>query len=163
VLVYRAVLWRGHGWIEPLLVVYWTGATAMMFRLLLPAAGLVQVALVVGAAIAAGIIASRDDRAEALLWLGSVAVVLAVLRFALVPIFEARSGLPDWGPLELGTAANALRDVFVAYAPQRPAVEALHFGALACYALALKAQWNAGGPSGPPKEVTVPGARRSGG
>ena len=31
--------------------------------------------------------------------------------------------------------------VFVAYAPQRPAVQVLHFGALACYALALKTQW----------------------
>ena len=141
VLVQRGVIWSGLGWIEPLLLIYWTAATAMMFRVLLPAPGLVQVALVVGAVIAAGIIVSRDDRDEAVLWLGSVAVVLAVLRFALVPVFEVRSGLPDWGPLDLGAAANALRDIFVAYAPQRPAAQALHFGALVSYALGLKVQW----------------------
>lgn len=142
VLVQRGVIRKGRGWIEPLLLVYWTAATAMMFRVLLPTAGLVQVALVTGAAIAAGIIGSRRDRDEAVLWLGIVAVVLAVLRFALVPLFEARSGLPDWGPLKFGEAANSFRDVFVAYAPQRPAVQALHFAALASYALALRTQWN---------------------
>lgn len=143
VLVQRGVIWRGDGWLEPLLLIYWTGATAMIFRVLLPAAGLVQVGLVIAAAIAAGVIVSRRDRDEAVLWLGIVAVVLAVLRFALVPLFEARSGLPDWGPLKFGEAANAFRDVFVAYAPQRPAIQALHFAALACYALALRAQWGA--------------------
>jgi hypothetical protein len=75
-----------------------------------------------------------------MLWLGIVAVVLAVLRFGLVPFFEARSGLPDWGPIRLGEAADSFREVFVAYAPRRPAIQALHFGALACYALALRAQ-----------------------
>ncbi|MGH8545311.1 MAG: hypothetical protein ACREX3_17135 [Gammaproteobacteria bacterium] len=141
VLVQRGVIWRGRGWIEPLLLVYWTAATAMMFRVLLPTAGLVQVGLVIAAAIAAGVIVSREDRDQAVLWLGIVAVVLAVLRFALVPLFEARSGLPDWGPLKFGEAANSLRDLFLPYAPQRPAVQAVHFAALACYALALKAQW----------------------
>ncbi|MGH7557129.1 MAG: hypothetical protein ACREMD_05010 [Gemmatimonadota bacterium] len=143
VLVQRRVIWRSRGWIEALLLVYWTAATAMMFRVLLPTAGLVQVGLVIGAAIAAGVIVSRRDRDEAVLWLGIVAIVLAVLRFALVPLFEARSGLPDWGPLKFGEAANSFRDLFVAYAPQRPAVQALHFAALACYALALRAQWGA--------------------
>jgi hypothetical protein len=99
------------------------------------------VALVIGAAVAAAILAGRRDRQEALLWLGIVAVVLAVLRFGLVPFFEARSGLPDWGPIRLGEAANAFRDVFVAYAPERPAAQAVHFGALACYAMALRTQW----------------------
>lgn len=142
VLVQRDVIRMGRGWLEPLLLVYWTAATAMMFRVLLPGAGLVQVGLVIAAAIAAGVIVSRPDRDGAVLWLGIVAVVLAVLRFALVPLFEARSGLPDWGPLKFGAAANTFRDVFVAYAPQRPAVQALHFSALACYALALRAQWS---------------------
>ncbi|MGH7571249.1 MAG: hypothetical protein ACREMK_05340 [Gemmatimonadota bacterium] len=146
VLVQKGVIWRGHGWIEPLLLAYWIAATAMMFRVLLPSAGLVQVGLVIGVAVAAAVIVSRQDRDEAVLWLGIVAVILAVLRFAVVPLFEARSGLPDWGPLKFGEAANTFRDVFVAYAPQRPAVQALHFAALASYALALKAQWEARGP-----------------
>lgn len=140
VLVQSAVIRRGRGWLAPLLLVYWTAATGMAFRVLLPGPGLVQVALVIGAAVAAAILASRKDRDEAMLWLGIVAVVLAVLRFGIVPFFEARSGLPDWGPVRLGQAADSFRDIFVAYAPQRPAVQALHFGALVCYALALRAQ-----------------------
>lgn len=144
VLTQRGVIRRGRGWLGPLLLVYWTAATAMAFRVLLPAPGLLQVALVMGAAVAAAILVSREDRDEALLWLGIVAVVLAVLRFGVVPLFEARSALPDWGPLKLGEAANSFRDFFVAYAPQRPAVQVLHFGALTCYALALRAQWGEG-------------------
>lgn len=149
VLVQSGVVRRGRGWLSPLLLVYWTAATGMAFRVLLPGPGLVQVALVIGAAVAAAILASRKDRDEAMLWLGIVAVVLAVLRFGIVPFFEARSGLPDWGPVRLGEAADSFRDIFVAYAPQRPAIQALHFGALACYALALKAQWEAVEPEGP--------------
>lgn len=156
VLAQKGVVRTGRGWVEPLLLVYWTAATAMMFRVLLPGAGLVQVGLVIGTAIAAGVIASRPDRDQAVLWLGIVAVVLAVLRFALVPLFEARSGLPDWGPLKFGAAANTFRDVFVAYAPQRPAVQVLHFGALASYALALRAQWGLG-------RAAAPGRSRPGG
>lgn len=140
VLVQSGVIRRGRGWLAPLLLVYWTAATGMAFRVLLPGPGLVQVALVIGAAVAAAILASRKDRDEAMLWLGIVAVVLAVLRFGIVPFFEARSGLPDWGPVRLGQAADSFRDIFVAYAPQRPAVQALHFGALVCYALALGTQ-----------------------
>lgn len=140
VLVQKGVVWGGRGWLAPLLLVYWTAATGMAFRVLLPGPGLVQVALVIGAAAAAAILASREDREEAMLWLGIVAVVLAVLRFGLMPFFEARSGLPDWGPIRLGEAADSFREVFVAYAPRRPATQALHFGALACYALALRAQ-----------------------
>jgi hypothetical protein len=141
VLAQSGIVRRSQGWLDLLLLVYWTAATAMAFRVLLPGPGLVQVALVIGAAVAAAILASRRDRQEALLWLGIVAVVLAVLRFGLVPFFEARSGLPDWGPIRLGEAANAFRDVFVAYAPERSAAQAVHFGALACYAMALRTQW----------------------
>ena len=157
VLVQRAVIWPGHGWLEPLLLIYWTAATAMIFRVLLPSAGLVQVGLVIATAIAAGVIVSRRDRDEAVLWLGIVAVDLAVLRFALVPLFEARSGLPDWGPLKFGEAANTFRDLFVAYAPQRPAIQAVHFAALVCYALALRAQW--GEPVPPRSECRTPGSK----
>lgn len=156
VLVQSDVVRRGRGWLAALLLVYWTAATGMAFRVLLPGPGLVQVALVIGAAVAAAILASRRAREEALLWLGIVTVVLAVLRFGLVPFFEARSGLPDWGPIRLGEAADSFRDVFVAYAPQRPAIQILHFGALTCYALALWTQWGAAG-------VTEPPARRSAG
>jgi hypothetical protein len=143
VLVQSGVVLRGRRWLAPLLLVYWTAATGMVFRVLLPGPGLVQVALVIGAAVAAAILASRKDREEAILWLGIVAVVLGALQFGVVPFFEARSGLPDWGPIRLGQAADSFRDVFVAYAPQRPAIQVLHFAALACYALALRAQGGA--------------------
>jgi hypothetical protein len=150
VLVQSGVVVRRHGWLAPLLLVYWTAATGMAFRILLPGPGLVQVALVIGAASAAPILASRRDREEAILWLGIVAVVLAVLRFGVVPLFEARSGLPDWGLFRLGQAADSFRDVFVAYAPQRPEIQILHFAALACYALALMTQRTVPAPGGAP-------------
>ena len=137
----RRVIWRPGGWIGTVLLVYWAAATAMMFRVLLPPPGLVQVGLAVLAAAAAGIIASRHDRESAVMALGVVTVTMAVVRFALVPAFWARSDLPNWGPLRIGASADAMRDFFVAYAPERPASQALHFLALALWVAALWLQW----------------------
>ncbi len=148
VLSIRGVIWRAGGWLRWLLLVYWIGATAMVFRVLLPPPGLVQVFLAFGAAVGAAIVVSQDDRERAALWLGIMAVSLAVLRFALVPAFGARSELPNWGPFEFGQTANSFRDFFVAYSPQRPAAQTLHFAALVCYALALWVQWGAPAFSG---------------
>lgn len=137
----RDVLWRPRGWQGTLVLVYWAAATAMMFRVLLPPPGLVQVGLAVLAAAGAGVVVSRHQREGAVLSLGIVTVTLAVIRFALVPAFWARSDLPNWGPLRFGASADALRDFFVAYAPERPASQALHFLALCLWVAALWVQW----------------------
>jgi hypothetical protein len=137
----REVLWRPAGWLGAMLLVYWAAATAMMFRVLLPPPGLVQVGLAVLAAAGAGIIVSRHDREGAVLTLGIVTVILAVVRFALVPAFWARSELPNWGPIRIGGSADAIRDLFVAYTPERPASQALHFLALSLWVAALWLQW----------------------
>lgn len=137
----RELIRLGTGWHRRLLVVYWVAGTATGFRILLPPPGLVQVALAVTAALTAAVIVSRPNRESAGVWLGIIAVTLAVMKFALVPLFEARSELPDWGPLQLGQTVDALRDLFVAYTPQRPAAQAIHFGALASYTAALWVQW----------------------
>jgi len=138
-----------HGRLRVVAVVYWVAATAMAFRVLLPPPGLVQAALAVLAAVGAGLVATRKDRLRGTLWLGVVAVCLAALRFAVVPAFWSRSELPNWGPLRLGATADAMRDFVVAYAPERPAAQAVHFAALACWAAALWVQWPRGAP-GPP-------------
>jgi hypothetical protein len=137
----RRLIRPGTGWRRILLIAYWVAASATAFRVLLPPPGLVQVGLAVTAAIAAAIIVSRPNRESAIVWLGIVAVTLAVVKFALVPLFEVRSGLPDWGPFQLGQTANAVRDLFVAYTPQRPVTQAIHFGSLVCYTAALWMQW----------------------
>lgn len=142
VLATRGVIRLEEGWLRWLLLGYWVAATAMVFRVLLPPPGLVQVFLSVVAALGAAVIAGVDHRERAVLWLGIVAISLAVLRFALVPAFGARSELPNWGPFQFGEAADSFRDLFVAYAPQRPAAQALHFAALVAYALALWVQWD---------------------
>ncbi len=129
------------GWLGVLAVAYWVAGTATAFRVLLPPPGLLQVGLALGVALAAGVVASRRDAHGALTAAAIVVALLAVLRVGLVPVFEARSELPDWGPLRLGGAVDALRDLVVAYAPQRPAAEALHFGAVACIALAFRTQF----------------------
>lgn len=152
-LVNGGVLRLPSGWLRAVALVWWVAATAMMFRMLLPPPGLVQAGLAIVTAFAAGLVATRGDRERAAVWLGVVAVGLAVLRFAVVPAFWARSGLPNWGPLRFGAAADSLREFFVAYAPERPAAQAVHFLALACWTLALWTQWNPPpeGGSAPPE------------
>lgn len=146
----RGVVVLPHGWLRVMAIVYWTAATAMVFRVLLPPPSLVQAALAVLAAIGAGIVATRGNRESAAVWVGVTAVCLAALRFAVVPAFWARSELPNWGPLRLGATADAVRDFVVAYAPERPAAQAIHFAALACWAAALWVQWHATGGAGAP-------------
>lgn len=141
VLYNRAVIRTFSGWLNVLLLVYWTAATATAFRVLLPPPGMVQVALALGASFGAGVVVTRRDRDHAVVWLAFVAIALAVLQFALVPAFQARSSLPDWGPFRFGETADSLRDFFIVYSPQRPAAQGLHFAALAAYALALWTQW----------------------
>ena len=148
VLYHRGVIRAFPGWLNGLLLVYWAAASATAFRVLLPPPGLVQVALALLAAFGAGVIVTRVDRVHAAVWVAFVAVALAVLKFALVPAFGARSSLPDWGPLKFGETADSLRDFFVAYAPQRPAAQGLHFASLAGWALALWTQWGGPGPAG---------------
>ncbi|HUP19773.1 MAG TPA: hypothetical protein VM778_07440 [Gemmatimonadota bacterium] len=159
VLYHRGVIRSFPGWPNVLLLVYWTAATATAFRVLLPPPGLVQVALALLAAFGAGVIVTRVDRVHAAVWVAFVAVALAVLKFALVPAFEARSSLPDWGPFQFGQTADSLRDFFVAYAPQRPAAQGLHFVSLAGWALALWTQWGGPGRGFPEREPydTPPG------
>jgi len=151
----REVIRLPVGWPGAMLAVYWVAATAMMFRVLLPPPGLVQAGLAIGAAAGTGVIVTRGRRLTAVTWLGAIAIALAVLRFALVPAFEVRSSLPDGGLLRLGGAIDTLRGVFVEYDPQRPAVQALHLAALACWVVALWTQWSRssvgpGGLDGPP-------------
>jgi hypothetical protein len=150
----RSVLWRPPGWLGGMLLVYWAAALAMTFRVLLPPPGLVQVALAILAAAAAGILVSRHDREAAVLTLGVVTVILAVVRFAMVPVFWARSELPNWGPLRMGASADAVRDFFVAYAPERPASQALHFLALVLSVAALWLQWEP--PEGETSAASIP-------
>lgn len=141
VLSNRDVVRLPSGWPRPVLAAYWVVATATVFRVLLPPPGLVQVALAFLAGVGALVVVARSERNAAVATAGVVAIALATIRFALVPMFWNRSSLPDWGPLRLGSAADALRDFFVAYAPQRPTVQALHFAAIACWAAALWTQW----------------------
>ena len=145
-----------HGWQRVLAVAYWTAATAMVFRVLLPPPSLVQAVLAVIAAVGAGIAAMGRSRERAALWAGITAVGLAALRFAVVPAFWSRSELPNWGPLRFGATADAVRDFVVAYAPERPAAQAVHFAALACWAAALWVQWRPSADAGSPVPRTDP-------
>lgn len=158
-LVSAGAIRRAPGWAGALAMVWWVAATATAFRVLLPPAGLVQVGLAVAAALGAAIVAARRDPDRAVVWTGVVAVSLAVLKFAVVPAFQGRSGLPNWGPMDLGEWSDAFRDVFVAYAPQRPAAQAIHFAALVCWAAGLWVQW---GPTGPQPGAVTPAEGGSG-
>jgi hypothetical protein len=52
--------------------------------------------------------------------------------------------------VRLGASADAVRDFFVAFAPERPASQALHFLALALWVVALWLQWEP--PAAPARE-----------
>lgn len=118
----RGVIVSDRGWIGVVLAAYWVVATATVFQVVLPSAGLIQVGLATLTALAAVGVARRPNRQSAARTFGPVIVILAGLSF---------------GSGSLMGAGPGLHNVFVAYAPRRPAQYALDLAALAGYGVAL--------------------------
>lgn len=143
-LVYLLTL-RG-AWMRPVgplgwtVVVYGTLATAQLLEFLFPPPGLIEWVVVAGVAIAAWGVFAGGTRRRLVASLASLAILLALLRYSMIPVLwgvgpEAGTGFG------LGDAAEGVRRVFASYRPVRPAGELLGFAAACCWALATRVLW----------------------
>ena len=123
-------------------VVYGTVATAQVLELLFPPPGLVQWVVVTGVAITAWSVFSAGSPRRLVASLASLAVVLALVRYSVIPVLWAHLGPAQGTALGLGNIAESARRVFADWRPVRPASELVGFVAICCWALATRLVWS---------------------
>ncbi len=128
------------GWIA---VVYGTVATAQVLELLFPPPGLVQWVVVAGMAITAWSVFSGGSPRRLVASLASLAVILALVRYSVIPVLWTRIGPAEGTAFGLGDLAEGARRIFADYRPVRPGGELLGFAAVCCWALATRMVWSA--------------------
>jgi hypothetical protein len=127
------------GWLA---VVYGTVATAQVLELLFPPPGLVQWVVVTGVAIAAWSVFSAGSPRRLAASLASLAVVLALVRYSVIPVLWAHLGPAQGTAFGLGNLAEGARRIFADWHPVRPAAELVGFVAICCWALATRLVWS---------------------
>ena len=123
-------------------VVYGTVATAQVLELLFPPPGLVQWVVVTGVAITAWSVFSAGSPRRLVASLASLAVILALVRYSVIPVLWVHLGPAQGTALGLGNIAESARRVFADWHPVRPAGELIGFVAVCCWALATRMVWS---------------------
>ena len=123
-------------------VVYGTVATAQVLELLFPPPGLVQWVVVTGVAITAWSVFSAGSPRRLVASLASLAVILALVRYSVIPVLWTRIGPAEGTAFGLGDLAEGARRIFADYRPVKPAGELLGFAAVCCWALATRLVWS---------------------
>ena len=126
------------GWIA---VIYGTIATAQVLELLYPPPGLVQWVVVTGVAITAWSVFSAGSPRRLVASLASLAVVLALVRYSVIPVLWNHLGPAEGTAFGLGNLAEGARRVFADWQPVRHATELVGFVAVCCWALATRLLW----------------------
>ena len=127
------------GWLA---VVYGTVATAQVLELLFPPPGLVQWVVVTGVAVAAWGVFSAGSPRRLVASLASLAVVLALVRYSVIPVLWTHLGPAPGTAFGLGNLAEGARRIFADWHPVRPAAELVGFVAVCCWALATRLVWS---------------------
>jgi hypothetical protein len=123
----------GLGWVP---IVYGTLATAQLLALLLPPPGVLQWVVVTGLAFSAFAAFAARSATRLLAGLATVAILLALLNFSVIPFLWVRAGPGPGEAWGLGNMAEGFRRLFVEYEPVRPGGELVGFVAIACWAAA---------------------------
>ena len=123
-------------------VVYGTVATAQVLGFLFPPPGLVQWVVVAGMAITAWSVFTAGSPRRLAASLGSLAVILALVRYSVIPVLWTRIGPAQGTAFGLGDLAEGARRIFADWRPVRPAGELLGFAAVCCWALATRLVWS---------------------
>jgi hypothetical protein len=128
VLVYRRAWELRPTLVAWIAVAYGTVANAQLLALLFPPPGLVQWVVVAGLAITAWAALGRGTPHRLMVSLGSLALVLALLKFSVIPaLWRQETG----------------RRIFADYRPVHHGSELIGFAALCCWVLATRLLWPA--------------------
>ncbi len=157
VLLLRGAWVRPSGWPGWLAVAYGTMANAQALELLFPPPGVVEWVVVFVLAFVSWGALTTGTRTRLVASLASLALLLALLRYSVIPVLWARVGPAPGSAFGLGDAAESLRRVLADHQPTLPSGQLLGIAALALWALGTRLLWVDGG------SLPVPGAEEEGG
>jgi hypothetical protein len=148
------------GWMA---VAYGTVAGAQVLELLLPPPGMMEWMVVAGIAVTAWGAFAGGTRRRLVFSLATLALLLAVLKFSVLPVLWERMGPAAGTAFGLGDVAESARRVFADYRPLRPAGQLVGFAAVALWALATRLLWPAEEGEAAPSREDGPSAPRDDG
>ena len=140
-LVYRGAWDRPSGVTGWVAVAYATVASAQVLELLLPPPGMIEWMVVAALAVTSWGAFSGGTRRRLMFSLASLALLLAVLKFSVIPVLWARVGPAPGTAFGLGDVAESVRRTFADYRPLRPIGQLVGFFALALWAVGTRLLW----------------------
>jgi hypothetical protein len=143
-LVFRGAWDRPEGATGWIAVAYGTLATAQALELLLPPPGMIEWMVVAGLAVTSWGAFSGGTRRRLVFSLATLALLLAVLKFSVIPVLWGRIGPAAGTAFGLGDAAESVRRTFADYRPLRPIGQLVGFFALALWAVGTRLLWSQG-------------------
>ena len=135
ILLVRDIWIRPAGALGWLAIGYGTLANAQLWELLLPPPGVIEWVIVVVLALGAWGALAGGSRQRLLASLAGLALLLALLKFSVVPMLWERVGPAPGEGFGLGNVAEGFRRFFVAEPPATGG-QLLGFAALCCWVLA---------------------------
>lgn len=140
-LTFRGAWERPEGAMGWIAVAYGTVASAQALELLLPPPGMIEWMVVAALAVTSWGAFSGGTRRRLIFSLATLALLLAVLKFSVIPVLWGRLGPAAGTAFGLGDAAEAVRRTFADYRPLRPIGQLVGFVALALWAMGTRLLW----------------------
>lgn len=127
------------GWVA---VGYGALATAQCLELLLPPPGIIEWVVVFALSFTLWGALGGGTRRRVVAVLASLALLLALVKFSVVPVLWERAGPAPGEAFGLGSLAEGVRRLFVDYRPVGPLGELVGFASLALWALGTRLLWD---------------------
>jgi hypothetical protein len=140
-LVFRGAWARPEGATGWIALAYGTVASAQALELLLPPPGMIEWMVVAALAVTSWGAFSGGTRRRLVFSLATLALLLAVIKFSVIPVLWARMGPAAGTAFGLGDAAESVRRTFADYRPLRPIGQLVGFVALALWAAGTRLLW----------------------
>ncbi|HEX6070074.1 MAG TPA: hypothetical protein VFZ18_09620 [Longimicrobiaceae bacterium] len=146
ILLTHTFLRRGVWWSPPpvlrwVAIAYGTVATAQLLGLLLPSPGVLEWLVLTGVAFSVWGVLGARTRTRLMMGLATMALLLSILKFSVIPVLWVRAGPGPGEAWGLGDMAEGLRRLVVDYEPVTPAAQLVGFVALGCWALGTRLLW----------------------
>lgn len=142
ILLLRGAWLRPAGWLGWVAVAYATAANVQVLEMLLPPPGIIEWMVVFVLAFAAWGALTSGNRTRLIASLASLALLLALLRYSVIPVLWERVGPAPGAAFGLGDAAESVRRVLADHEATRPGGQLLALLALALWALGTRLLWD---------------------
>lgn len=135
------VWWSPAGPMRWMAIVYGAVATAQLLDLLIPPPGVLEWLVVTGLAFSAWAVVGTGSRSKLIAGVAAMALLLALLKFSVVPVLWDRAGPAPGEAWGLGDLAEGLRRLVVDYEPVSAVGQLVGAAAIGAWAAATRVLW----------------------